>query len=219
MLAPRITTHLADATSRLAQQYQGYPGITGLLQAVCLDIQNIENAFYALDAGRQIITPPVGLQLDNLGTLLGPARNGLSDAAYLALLLGSIAEDHSDGSAPALLHVAQTLYQATSVFLKTPNSPGQVGKPRHAVVALGVGSPQSTAASQSLIQQLLTNSIAAGVGLFYISSFNATGAFAMAGPQAWTNNGTPTSSSGFGDALNANVGGGYASLLYTNPGL
>lgn len=219
MLATEIPNHVQLALGRLLTQYKNKPGIVGVITALVNQIQALENGIFPLDQGRQLKFA-VGAQLDQLGTLIGIERNGVDDATYVVLLMGTIAENNSDGTSIALLNIVQTVFEASTVFIKTPNSAG-IGAP--AQVAFGVGDPQISPSLYSLIQQIIVNSLGAAIRLNYLSSFDGDGCFAMAGPQAWTAPGPPGFTPdalhpwpfGFGDLNNPYVGGGYASLIST----
>lgn len=204
-----ITTHTQDALARLLEQYRNLPLMQGLLTALTQDIQNIENALQGLGTGVLLTGKPVGAQLDNLGAMVGVRRNGLDDATYTAVILGAIAQNTSDGTHAALLDVVSTVYQTSAVFIKDPNSAGQKASSARAAVAFGVGISGTPAASYDLVNRIVRQSVSAGVGLFYISRFAATGAFAMAGPQAWVR--------GFGSLANPAAGGGFGALIYNDP--
>lgn len=207
-----ITTHVVDALARLVSQYQGDPMMVALVTAIVTPIQEMETAAFSLDAGRQLQNAQ-GAQLDALGTLVGVPRQGLDDATYLAYLLGSIAEDSSDGTAPALLRIAAQLFGAADVWLSDVNAPTQqMGAQGRAWVALGLGSPTLGGQSPqfSVALRALTASLSAAVALLYLVSFPAGSgqAFGFAGPQP--------DLGGFGDATNAQTGGQMATLLYNN---
>ena len=211
MLVTQINNHVATALSQLLQQYQGQPRITGLITALVAQIQNLENALYPIDAGRQLYNGnAVGTQLDNLGTLIGLPRNGLPDNEYLVLLLGTIAEDNSDTTQSTLINIVQTLFEATNVFVFTPNSPGNPHYGRvNAVVSFSVGGAQIPSSLYTIIENIILNSIAAGVSLVYLSTHNASYAFSTSGPQAWC--------SGCSDLNNPkSTDGQIASLIYNN---
>lgn len=220
MIVTQITTHLKDALARLLAQYQGKPLISGLITAMVQQVQDLENGIYPIDQGRQLAFA-VGEQLDNIGTIIGLPRNGADDPTYLVLLLGTIAENNSDGTSAAMLNIVKTVFEASTVFIKTPNSAG-LGAP--AQVAFGVGNPQISNKFYNLVQQIVVASVGAAIRVNYLSSFVATGAFAMAGPQAWTAPGppgfTPSPSQpwpfGFADLNNPNVGGAFATLIVTS---
>ena len=223
MLATQITTHVQDGLNRLLEQYKYKPQMVAFFTAFLQHVQKLENALYPLDQYRQLMFA-YGAQLDNIGTIIGQSRNGLNDVEYLVLLLGTIAENNSDTTAPAMLNIVQTLFQAATVFIKTPNSCPSGGEVP-LWESFGVGSPQFPVSLYPLIEQLIENAVGACINVAYISSFQATGAFAMAGPQAWTKNygpmSTPTMDNpwpfGFGDLNNPYVGGPFASLVFRNP--
>lgn len=212
MLVTEITTHVQDALGRLLQQYQGKPGIAALLSAIVEQIQQLENGMFPIDQGRQIFNgSAVGAQLDGLGQLIGLSRNGLTDAQYLVLLLGTIAEDNSDTTAETLLNIVQTVFEATNVFIKDSNSPGSypLSLDSPATVAFGVGSPQIDPSLYPIVERIIQNSVGAGIAVYYLSSFDAANAFAMAGPQPWVK--------GFADLNVPGSGGKFASLVFNNP--
>jgi hypothetical protein len=186
MIVTQITNHVQQALNRLLQQYQGRPNITGLLTALITQCQLLENAIYPIDQYRQLAYA-YGEQLDNIGTVIGLERNGLPDNEYFVLLLGTIAENNSDTTAPTMLNIVQTIFQSSNVFIKTPNSGGSgpFGMTMNANVAFGVGSPVTPATLNVQLEQIVLASLAAGVALFYISRFNSAGAFSTAGPQSW----------------------------------
>jgi hypothetical protein len=223
MIVTQITNHVQQGLNQLLEQYKYRPQYVSFLTAFLQHVQKLENALYPLDQYRQLLFA-YGQQLDGLGEIIGQPRNGLPDNEYLVLLLGTIAENNSDTTAPAMLNVVQTLFQATNVFIKTPNSAGG-GAEKPLWESFGVGSPQFPTALYPLIEQLIQNAVGACISVAYISNYNASGAFAMAGPQAWTKRfgppSTPTIDNpwpfGFGDLNNPYVGGGFASLVFKDP--
>lgn len=225
MLAPQILTHVTDALNRLLEQYKYRPNVVGFLTAFLQHVQKLENALYPLDQYRQLMFA-YGAQLDRLGEIIGQPRNGLPDNEYFILLLGTIAENNSDTTAPAMLNIVQTLFQASDVFIKTPNSSGGGGEVP-LWESFGIASPQFPTSLYPLIEQMISNAVGACISVAYISSFSANGAFAMAGKQSWTRNYGPLTTPdagnpwpfGFGDLNNPYVGGGFASLVFKNPGV
>lgn len=335
MLATRITTHAADAVSRLVSQYKGSPRVAGLVDALMGEVQLLEDAIYDLDAARSLFGHPEGAQLDKLGELIGVERNGLSDATYLSVLRGAISENNSDGTSATVVRAAANLFQAQAIFRKdvssigpwpglvaeggsapipyvipedaitvvtgediisdddmssvyivdssvipaddfgsgkyvidpggtwqesfngyltfggvilqratfegnfhnshptgttvmwlplgsptpgpTPGTPpslatrAMAGEGISGAIALGLGSPHIAEDDYPVVQAMLLGSLPAGVGVFYISTFNANGAFACAGPQAWVG--------GWGDVSDPTIGAPMANLLYNNPAL
>ena len=122
MLGTKITTHKADALARLMEQYRNKSGIEGLYGSFVDQIQALEDAIFELNAGRQLFdgttTPAVGEQLDQIGTIVGISRNGLSDAGYLLFIFGKIAANFSDTTVPTILSIIGYVFQAEKVLLQ-----------------------------------------------------------------------------------------------------
>lgn len=223
MLATEITDHVNQALNRLPEQYR-LTLVQGLIRAFVQQVQQLEDAIFSLNAGRQLFDGNAqGAQLDGIGELVDVKRNGLEDPEYLVVILGTIAENFSDTTASVMLNIVQTVFEATSVFIKDPNSTTGISKP--AQVAFGVGDPQFPTSLYPIIEQIIQSSVGAGVRVSYLSSFRATGACATAGPQAWTRQlppgFTPTAMNpwpfGAGDLNNPYVGGLPASLVFKDP--
>lgn len=218
MIVTKITTHVPDALNRLLEQYKGKPKIQAIITSLVKGIQDLEDALYALDQYQQLAYS-FGAQLDGIGEIVGLERNGLNDTEYLIFLYGTIAENNSDTTSTVVRYVAKTLFQAQNVFIHTPNS--CPGKTLPARIGLSVGSPQTELALYSEVEQAIQNTAGAGIAIDYIWEHDAAGAFAMAGPQAWTSQvGPPTTPDalnpwpfGFGDLNNPYVGGPFASLI------
>jgi len=219
MLVPIISNHVQAGLARLMQQYQSKPRLIGFFTAFLQHVQKLENALYPLDQYRQL-QYAYGAMLDGIGEIVGISRNGLSDAEYYIFLLGTIAENNSDTTTSVVLYVVGTLFQASTVFIQTPNStPSPFTKP--AVVGFSVGSAITQPSLFNVVEQIIKNTLGAGIKLSYIGQHNSAGAFATAGMQPWTQQGppsfTPTAEApwpyGFGDLNNPYVGGPAASLI------
>lgn len=198
MIVTEITNHVQQALARLLQQYQGQPRITALMTALVNQIQAIENAFYPLDAGRQLANAQ-GMQLDNLGTIVGIARNGLSDAEYLIFILGTIAENNSTGTDASITAIVKQLF-AVSAGIILELFPAEVA----------IQIPNSTTLSATLyatVTNIIQNALGAGIGLGFISVYPAS-AF-----QVGTINNTNVGG-GFG-GVGQSGGGGFASNIYS----
>lgn len=216
MNAQQITNHTQQALARLMQQYKNLPYMIALITALVDQIQDLENSIYSLDQGQQIFNgttyPAVGAQLDGLGQIIGLTRNGLSDQEYLVLLLGTIAENNSDSTASALLTIVLTVFQGMASFIKDPNSVTDPNGCGSAWIAFGASDSQLPASLEPIAQQIIQNSIGAGIKLIYLTTFSSSGVFACAGPQAWVR--------GFGAysyAPDPSIGGGFAKLVFSNP--
>jgi len=121
----QITTHIADAKARLLSQFQGKPLIEGLLDAIDQQVQDYEDATIALQ-GLLDIASMVGDQLDGIGTILGRAREGLSDADYRTALTERISALYSSGEPEAVIQAYILATGATSVTY-VPDYPAKFG--------------------------------------------------------------------------------------------
>lgn len=206
-----ITNHVQAALGRLLQQYQNRPRFAGIITALVAQVQDFENGFFPVNTGRQLSDgtthPAIGAQLDGIGQLVGIARNGVDDATYLVLILGTIAENNSETTYAELLYIVQTIFEASEVFIKTPNSStGSTMTP--AWIAFSVQNPQLLPTLFVVAQQIIKNSIGAGISLMYLAQYSSPTAFSMDGSMA--------SDGGFGDLNDPTAGAPFASLIYSN---
>jgi len=117
----QITTHQADAQARLLNQFKDKTLIEGLLDALTEQVQDFEDAAIELNLLTDISTME-GAQLDGIGTIVGKAREGLSDTDYRAALEVRIAELYSSGTPEDVIDVFKRVTGATNV-LYTPDYP------------------------------------------------------------------------------------------------
>lgn len=210
MNIPQINNHVQQALQRLLQQYKGLPKFEGLLTALINQIQDLENGLYPIDQYRQLQFA-YGQQLDKLGEIIGRPRNGLADNEYFIFLIGEIAKNNSDTTAPTLLYIVQTLFQSDEVYIFSPesNGGGDQGFEPPATVGFGVSDPGTDDSLDTVIEQIIVASLGAGIGLAFLSKFNTQHAFSMAGPQPWV--------AGFSDLNNPlPTDGQFADLIFNN---
>lgn len=108
------TEHVVEALDRLLEQYRKKTTWTSVITATVDQIQDLEQAIWDLDAGRNINTA-VGVQLDNLGTLVGQERLGFDDDFYRVLLFVKIGVNTSEGDPQKIISTFKLLTQADSV--------------------------------------------------------------------------------------------------------
>lgn len=201
MLATIINNHVQQALGRLLAQYQGRPLIAGLYTAIVTQIQDIENATFAIDAGRQIwngtSTPAVGQALDDIGTIVGVSRNGLNDQQYILLIFGKIAENFSDDTVESVLSVVGYVFQAQQVITQEIYPAG---------MDITVLVPAIPASLFNLAKNLVQNTLGAGIKLV-VSESGVTGTFRYAGP------GVSGAVNGYGDVNTPGSGGVYAGVI------
>jgi hypothetical protein len=98
--------HVSGALGRLCEQFKRKPNIIKLVTALAQPSQAIEDALMALFTQRSINTA-IGAQLDALGTIVGQARGGLSDADFRRYIRARIATNSSDGTVEELISVGR----------------------------------------------------------------------------------------------------------------
>lgn len=202
MLVQKIDNHVAQALARLLQQYKGRPRIAGMYTAFVDQIQDLEDAIYALDAGRQLwngtSSPAIGEQLDQIGTIVGISRNGLSDAEYLLFIFGKISENFSDTTIATILTVVGYLFQAEEVLLQEIYPAGV------AIQVLGTTIPSSLF---KIAESLVQASLGAGIQLVFMATSPTVNAFRFNGP------GVNGATNGFGSLTDPTVGGVFVELI------
>ncbi len=207
MLATKITNHVQQALERLLQQYKGQPNLAAVITALVEQIQDLENAIFSLDEGRQLFNgttyPSVGAQLDGIGELVGIQRNGLVDEEYLIFILGKIAENFSDTTIPTIVNIVGLLYNAPDIFLKECYPGG---------IAYEVGNPELPENLFNVAKFLVQSSLGAAIAIVYIATYDQDDVFTLGNIA-----GTVTKGQGFGSTTNPAEGGGFASLIYSNP--
>lgn len=95
--------HAGRAASRLAEQFKVATKFRAVIDAVCAQIQELEDAFWTCVTDRGL--SGAGVQLDVLGRLLGEERAGDDDDRYILRLRARIRVLRSSGSAPNILKV------------------------------------------------------------------------------------------------------------------
>jgi hypothetical protein len=181
----------------MMEQYKNRPNFVALITTFVTQIQNLENAIFSIDYGRSI-AGAVGVQLDLLGTIVDEARNGLSDTEYRLFLLGKIGENSSNATADNVSQVLANLLGSNQVQ-EQDLYPAGVG-------LLGAGSLDPSLIN--LVYSLVQGSLAAGVRLEFLETYDPSQAFAFAGLY--------DDALGFGDYTDTSVGGMFAGLLLPN---
>ncbi len=162
MLATQLNNYVTLAVSRLLQQYQQRQRIVGMYTAIATQAQELENAIFALDGGRQLwngtSTPAYGAQLDGIGTIVGISRNGLDDQQYILFLFGKVAENFSDGTIQSVQAVIQFLFQPTDYQVQ------EIFPAGHYVSVENPAIPQSL---YPLVESLIQNALGAAIKIVF----------------------------------------------------
>lgn len=125
MNVTQITTHEIDARKRLLFQYKDSPNIISLIDSLGgQQIQDLEDALFQLNM-RLDIDNSEGVQLDNIGGIVGQVRNGQSDAQYRLFLKAKGGRNVSEGDIERVLSVWKLITGGTVVQL-IENYPAEV---------------------------------------------------------------------------------------------
>ncbi len=194
MTTTPISTHEADALARLLEQYKDSTKLRGLVSALTVQIQELEDTLNAVESAHGIAAA-MGDSLDRIGDAVGFARPaGTSDATYRLLILGKIGLNVSQGETERVIDVYRLLTQASTVYLE-----------EFPVAALSIFSDGTVATGLvDTVRDFLDDVVAAGVAVLYFGLYDFENPFVFAGD---------ASGSGFGDATDATVGGKLAQLL------
>jgi|GEM_PF-1593142 len=120
-----ISTHAAGAKARLLYQYRGRPNIEALITSLSGDrAQQLEDSLFTLYT-RLDIDLSEGVQLDNIGELVGQTRGGQSDAVYRLFLKAKAGKNVSEGDINQVLSVWKLITGGTAVQL-IENYPAEV---------------------------------------------------------------------------------------------
>jgi 3-methyladenine DNA glycosylase/8-oxoguanine DNA glycosylase len=107
----QITDHADAGVKLLARQFRGKPLIEALLRSWLDQVQEAEDAFWALLVNTTLETA-VGDALDQIGALLGKLRGTLDDDAYRAVLRAIVRARMSSGTAADIQAVVVLLLDA-----------------------------------------------------------------------------------------------------------
>jgi hypothetical protein len=189
----RITNHVQLALGRLLEQDKGKAGIANLASALVEPLQTLENTFMDLLTLR-VLGAASGLQLDQLGDVVGIDRLGLGDAAYAQRISARILVNISNGDPETLIQIFKLLTQGSLVVYE-----------EHFPAGYGVMSNGPIPADQrDLILALMEAATGGGIRMDTFGVFDNSAPFAMAG--------TIYPGGGFGSTLNPTAGGKLGQL-------
>lgn len=92
-----IKDHLNIAKGYLPEQYKNRPNIDGLLTAITLPLQDIEDELYEMYKNHSL-REARGYYLDRIGALVGELRNYRPDAEYKPAILARIMINNAGGT-------------------------------------------------------------------------------------------------------------------------
>jgi len=103
-----VTDHETQALARLVVQYADKPNVQALVGVGAASVQTAEDVLWALFSER-LLDGAVGAQLDNLGAVVGQAREASTDDQYRARIRGRILANRSDNTVEALIGIARAV--------------------------------------------------------------------------------------------------------------
>jgi hypothetical protein len=101
---------------KLITQYYRSENIEKVLEIGLDLLQDAETIAHSLYTNRTIENA-VGRQLDDVGAIVGQARNGLSDEIYRLRIKAKIAENNSEGTREEIINIAKLLTNAERVII------------------------------------------------------------------------------------------------------
>jgi len=110
MIPFQDTAHVTEAGGLITSRYADKKVTAGIVKALTLRIQEVENTFFDFITHVNLANHPFPGGpwniLDQIGTIVGVARNGLNDADYLALIKIKAKVNISDGNPEDILALA-----------------------------------------------------------------------------------------------------------------
>lgn len=120
---PDVVDHVASAKARLIEQFKSQPNMVALVGIFAKQVQDLEAADIQLKT-LNTIADSFGVQLDNLGKLLGETRGGFDDVTYRLHLQARVFLNKGSGTIPEILTMfAKILENTPGVVLQLEEQP------------------------------------------------------------------------------------------------
>lgn len=103
-MIPERIDHIEQGLTRLPEQFRDKPNIEGLLKSWLTSVQTTEDRLFSLLNFRSVDTA-IGVQLDNIGRLVGARRDGNSDERFRDRIILQILINNSEGNPKDLLEI------------------------------------------------------------------------------------------------------------------
>jgi len=113
-MIPLIKDHEQQAYDRLLEQFKDKPNVMALLKGWMKGVQTTEDSLFDLLNNRSIQTA-IGVQLDNIGKLVGAKRKGRSDESYREFIQLQILINNSEGTPSDILEILSLITNADIV--------------------------------------------------------------------------------------------------------
>lgn len=125
MTVSQIIDHTEAAKARLLQQYKGKASIEALLDSLGgQQIQDLEDILFGINS-RLDIDASIGVQLNNIGVIVGQPRNGKDDATYRLFLKAKAGRNVSEGDIERVISVWKIITGGAAIQI-IENFPAEV---------------------------------------------------------------------------------------------
>lgn len=169
-MVTQILTHIADAISRLIQQYKEKDRIEGIIEALTEQVQELEDRTFELFTLRALDVA-TGEQLDRFGEIVVQDREGFDDDFYRILLKVKIGINNSSGDPSTAINTIRLLTEATLVHYQNLGD---------ASVGFSVNTEIDSALVDFIFENM-QNVVMAGVRIDFISCFDPDESFSFDG--------------------------------------
>lgn len=192
-----IEDHVEQAQARLVDQFRTADRLRALIECLVQPIQDIEDALNDVRTQRSIDTAE-GVQLDELGAIVGQLREGRTDDVYRIWISARIIANRATGKADDSLKVMK-LIDSNAASNLTEYFP-----------AAYMVSAYLLSADPSTVSEILRSIKPAGVAMWFEYSTFALGTLFTFGD---ADNPTTDPALGFGDATDPDRGGRFVGVI------
>ena len=193
MTVEKITNHEEQALAKRLEQWIDKPNLESAIKSLVGGYQEIETMFCDLNEKRIDINNSEGEQLDQIGTIVGQTRQGLTDEFYRILLLAKIAINVSNGEPERIISIAKLLTNAEFIhYINHRQHDISIGSD-------GVINPLTA----DFILRALQRATVASVRVTRLCIYDGDDSFAFDGPNV------NSPGLGFGTTADSNVGGQF----------
>lgn len=122
MSVTKKTSHVADAPTRLVEQFKGQANVEALLGVFAQQVQELEDALFEI-LDESTLETAVGAQLDGFGTIVGEERQGRTDNDYRLAIASRISLNVISGTIEQLIELITGLIFSSQTVELTESFP------------------------------------------------------------------------------------------------
>lgn len=146
--------HVALAIKRLPEQFKSKTKIVQFLTALVSSCQALEDALWQLIDERTVETA-IGTQLDQLGSIVGQPRGGLSDTDYRPYIRARIMTNRSRGAVEDLIRITKLILADELATIEVDSQRG--------TVVVRIADVTTTDAVAEVVISFLRDGVAGGI--------------------------------------------------------